>query len=169
MSPAATRFATRLCRLGSVLALAGAAGIGYWGTLPVTVSSDTAAPPMAAGVPDPPRILRLDALQAHLDQRLRPPLYDPPPPPEAPPPVEQPPPPLRVNLRLLGTVLEPGRDKALLAAPDGNIEFRTVGHRFDWESQTLIVEEVSPRDVLIHVVAPRDGLVRLNLEESNPN
>jgi hypothetical protein len=169
MSPAAARFAARLCRLGSVLALAGAAGVGYWGTLPVTLDRSDAQPPKAVGVLTPPRILRLDALQAHLDQRLRPPLYDPPPPPEPPRPVEQPPPPLRVNLRLVGTVLEAGHSKALLAAPDGNIEFRTVGDRFDWESQTLVVEEVSARDTLLHVVAPRDGMVRLNLEEPNPN
>lgn len=167
MSPSAARFATRLCRLGSLVTLAAAAGVAYWGTLPVTLEPSAAPAVTAGGVPDPPRIIRLDALQAHLDQLLRPPLYDPPPPPVAPPPVEPPPPPLRVNLRLVGTVLEPGRDKALLAAPDGNIEFRTVGHRFDWESQTLVVEEVSPRDVLIHVVAPRDGLVRLNLEETH--
>jgi hypothetical protein len=88
---------------------------------------------------------------------------------EPPPPVEQPPPPLHVNLRLVGTVLEPGRNKALLAAPDGNIEFRTVGDRFDWESQTLVVEEVCAGDTLLHVVAPREGMVRLNLEVPNPN
>jgi len=167
MSPFAARFVTRLCRLGSAIALASAAGVAYWGTLPVRLDREGAPPPKSAGVPDPPRILRLDALQAHLDQRLRPPLYDPPPPPEAPVPVQPPPPPLQVNLRLVGTVLEPGRDKAMLAAPDGNIEFRTVGHQFDWESQTMVVQEVGPRDVLIHVVAPREGLVRLNLEETN--
>lgn len=166
MNASSARILTNLCRLGSLSALAATTGIVYWSLQPPELPSAVAPAPRVAGVPNPPVIPGYELLQASVSQRLRPPLYDPPPPPPpAPKPKVEPPPPIRVNLKLVGTVREPGKDRAMLAAPDGSIEFRRIGDRFQSESQTMVVEEVGARDVLIHVVEPRDGTVRLNLEE----
>lgn len=165
MTPSTARLLTRLCRLGSVSALAATGAIVYWSLQPPELPSAVVPVRRVAGVPNSPVIPGYEALQASVDQRLRPPLYDPPPPPPAPKPKVEPPPPIRVNLKLVGTVREPGKDRAMLAGPDGSIEFRRIGDEFQSESQTMVVEEVGARDVLIHVTAPRDGTVRLNLEE----
>lgn len=57
---------------------------------------------------------------------LRGPLYDPPPPP---PPEIVPPPPLR--LKLLGTIVEPGRSEAIVSTAAGQIEMARVGMTLD--------------------------------------
>ena len=67
----------------------------------------------------------LAALQSAARMDLRRPLFDPPPPAPivaAPPPA---PPPLTV--RLAGTIIEPGHDRAVLIGPDGKTELKAVG------------------------------------------
>ena len=70
--------------------------------------------------------LSLEAMRGVWSLDLQRPLYDPPPPP--PPKVEKfVPPPL--NLRLLGTTIEPPNSQAIVMTASGEIEFRRVGDR----------------------------------------
>lgn len=70
--------------------------------------------------------LSLEAIRAVWSLDLQRPLYDPPPPP--PPEVKKfVPPPL--NLRLLGTTIEPPNSQAILMVASGEIEFHRVGDR----------------------------------------
>ena len=91
----------------------------------------------------------LVALRPRLERDLQGPLWDPPPVPEPPPPVPPPPPPLR--LRLLGTVVEPGRSRAIFMTGSNEIVFAGVG-------QTLENAEVEAIE--------RDGVRVHYLEES---
>jgi len=75
------------------------------------------------------------------DRTLRAPLYDPPPPP---PPEVKPPPPL--NLKLLGTVIEPnGRSQAMLTASSGQVQMHRVGDVI--ENATLL--NIEPNAVTV--------------------
>ncbi|MEO1525511.1 MAG: hypothetical protein AAFX06_08740 [Planctomycetota bacterium] len=114
-----------------------------------------------------PEIPQYTALAPLLDQKLRGPLYDPPPaepPKQEPPP---PPPPIRIDLRLVGTVLEAGRNQAMFADADGKILFCRVGEPIDSQPGGLSLESVSETDAVLRVTEPRSELVTLTIERDN--
>jgi len=64
---------------------------------------------------------RLEDRQA-ADLNLHRPLHDAPPPAAPPPPPDVP-----VNIRLSGTIVEPGHSRAMIELPDGSMELKNVG------------------------------------------
>ena len=112
--------------------------------------------------PRPPEIPEYATIAELVDQRLRGPLYDPPPPP---PKVTPPPEPIRVDIRLVGTVLEPGRDQALFARSDGKILFCDVGETIPYEPGKILLESVTESDAVLLVREPREEMVTLSIEQ----
>ncbi len=156
-------------RLGTAASLVATIAIGYWATLPPKVAptaSASSVPSPLKSVPAPPEIPRYATLAPLVDQRLRGPLYDPPPPP---PPVVPPPEPIRVNLKLVGTVLEAGRNQALLANPQGKILFCRVGETISSHPGDIFLESVSEQDAVLRVTSPRESMVTLTIERNRRN
>lgn len=91
-----------------------------------TKSNQTDRVAIAKSIDEPTAGLTLEAMQAVWSLDLQRPLYDPPPPP---PPKKEKfvPPPL--NLRLLGTTIEPPNSQAILMVASGDIEFHREGDR----------------------------------------
>ena len=156
-----------ICRLLSGVILLCAAGVGYWAVQqPDTAAELSEAVPAPIKAVDPPDIPSFDALEPLVAQRLRAPLYDPPP---SPPPTEPPPAPVRVDWKLVGTVLEPGRNKAILTSPEGKTYFREVGDLIAEQPAEMYLESVSERDAVLRITKPRVTEVTLSMETARAN
>jgi len=88
----------------------------------------------------------LVAFEPYWERPLRRPLFDPPPVVETPP---APPPPPPLNLRLVGTILEPGRAVAVLANAAGKIEMKAVGQSTGDPGQPAEILEVHRERVVV--------------------
>lgn len=152
-------------RLTCLMLAVGTVLVGYWGIMPPAIDSPGTIASLPnhgrlAASPSPPEIPDYASIASLVDQRLRGPLYDPPPPPPV---VSPPPPPIRVNLKLVGTVLEPGRDQALLANASGKVLFCTVGETITSEPGNLLLESVTENDAVLLVRDPREETVKLTI------
>lgn len=162
-------FIRSLSRIVALAATAMIVLIGFWVFEPSTIARSTSAVKATktntakSPIPDIPKFA---AFQSLLDQKLRAPLYDPPPPKPEPP---KPPEPIRVDLRLVGTVLEPGRNQAMLADQKGKIIFCRVGDAISSQPGGISLESVSETDAVLRVTEPRDELVTLTIESSRRN
>jgi len=150
-------------RLLSVSALAMflcAAGSLVWGLwLPAVVE----APSWAATAPTLARQATavsasrpaLEHFAAWWDRPLRPPLFDPPPVVETPP---APPPPPPLAVRLVGTILEPGRPVAILVNAAGKIEMKSIGQTAGDPAQPAEILEVHRERVVVRYAGERREL-----------
>jgi hypothetical protein len=100
-----------------------------WATSPLEAQSHALANRIAGNIQPSTR-----PMQAFVDPQelaqfcqldLRRPLHDPPPPPPVLTPPAKPSPPL--NIRLSGTIVEPGHSQALIVMPDGTVQLKSVG------------------------------------------
>jgi hypothetical protein len=134
--------ATGICLAAAPLVLVW----GCWPLQTVVSGDDSVAPgartanpapvgPAAVLVPAPPRDV--------WTKRLRRPLYDPP----APQVVEQPLAPLQVALK--GTILEPGNSMAIIASPDGTIDYKRVGDPLGPAAGRAHVKEILSDSVVV--------------------
>ena len=155
-------------RLISLLALLAAVGVGYWGTLPVMVDGSTRVWPKTPlqSVPSPPVIPGYTAFASLVDQRLRGPLYDPPPIPLPPP---TPPAPIRVDLKLVGTVLEPGMNQAILTNSRGKVLFCRVGETIASVPGGIVLESVTETEAVLRITTPRESAITLTTQERGAN
>ena len=97
-------------------------------TPPVVAVPDNSEPRRTTRADLDAGLLPLDQYDAIYQKDVRRPLYDPPPV-VVPPPVTPPPPPL--TLQLLGTVLEPGFEYAVVRTGMGQEKLMTVGETLD--------------------------------------
>jgi len=114
--------------LGLLLLLAGAF-VAAWGfrgecALPTVTSASDIRPKRSAQKTSVEQLPALKEFNPHWDKPLRRPLFDPPPV-VVPPPKKEPPPPL--NVRLVGTIIEPGKTIAMLTNARNSLEFKQVG------------------------------------------
>lgn len=149
-----TAFIKFLGRAVSLLLLAALGGSAYWLLQPAAWETSPSALRAASARPlqTLPEIPPAAAVLKLADQRLRAPLYDPPPPQPPPPKKEKPAPPPRVELQLIGTMIEKERSRAVLAAPNGRTEIRAEG-----EIVTLVPGEVTVAAVSAQQVTLRVG------------
>ena len=108
--------------LGGVLVVAW----GFRGKCSVVLSQSSTGSARAAKAPttNPQAPLSLKEFEPHWNKPLRRPIFDPPPV-VIPPPKKEVPPPL--NVRLVGTIIEPGETVAMLANARNSLEFKKVG------------------------------------------
>ncbi len=161
-----TSFIKILGRTIGGLLLAATGGFVYWELQPI----DWAQTSSAGGRSPAPRMQSLleiptaGALAKLADQRLRAPLYDPPPlPPPAPKKVIPLAPP-RVDLQLIGTMIEKDRSRAVLAAPGGRTEIRGEGETITSVPGEIVVVGVSANQVTLRVGRANGAEVTLTLE-----
>jgi hypothetical protein len=147
------------------LLLAATGGTVYWQLQPVEwADTHSAGVASLSRTPQLPEIPTATALAELAEQRLRAPLYDPPPAPEPVPEPPKPDPPPRVDLRLVGTIIEKDRSRAVLAAPDGRTEIRGAGEKVTSAPGQVIVADVSADRVVLRVASANDAQVTLTLE-----
>lgn len=118
-----------LLRVLALMLLLGGALIAVWGyrgdcSIPVTASAISGRPSRPAANDNHDALPELKEFEAHWNKPLRRPLFDPPPV-VVPPPKKEPPPPL--NVRLVGTIIEPGKTIAMLTNARNALEFKQVG------------------------------------------
>lgn len=114
-------FLTRMC--GAVLMIAGGLAI-VWASTWTPASSIQNGHSTQVSVAPPAAASKTRLAEAATGLDLRRPLYDVPPPAPAPPPL---PPPLLV--KLMGTVIDGDRSRAIIQGADGKSEFKRVGER----------------------------------------
>jgi hypothetical protein len=146
-------FATAVCLLGLPT-------VAYWSAMPLSLAPDHTAPAVpsdgvsknAGPTADVIRQVASDSRRDIWTKRLRQPLYDAPPPQ----PVQKTLPPLQVALK--GTIVEPGNSMAIIASPDGTIEYKKVGdplgppdgvgHLTEIHSDAILVERGDKTETL---------------------
>ena len=106
---------------------------------PVVAVPENSEPRKASRVNFEAGLLSPDQYEAIYKKDIRRPLYDPPPV-VVPPPVAPPPPPL--TLQLMGTVLEPGFEYAIIRTGAGQEKLMTLGETLDG-AELLRVDEIT--------------------------
>ena len=101
-----------------------------------------------------------DELKQLCQVDLRRPLHDPPPPtPPALPPARPPPP---LNIRLSGTIIEPGHCQALIAMPDGTVQLKNIGE----SAGDARIQEIRDRSITVEYFGQSTVL---NVVQENPD
>jgi hypothetical protein len=136
---------------GTALLLTSASIVVFAMRAPLDVASFNLHPPPATRNTGPanhvePSLAELQ-LAAKID--LRRPLFDPPPPVPVATPVQPPPPPLTV--RLAGTIIEAGHNRAVLRGSDGKTELKAVGEA----SGPAEVLEIAPDHCVVRYLGNR--------------
>ena len=132
----------------------------FWSAMPLALAPDAAGSAAQSDQTSKSVVLTADivhqvASDASRDiwnKRLRQPLYDAPPPQ----PIQKTLPPLQVALK--GTIVEPGNSMAIIASPDGTIEYKKVGdplgppdgvaHLTEIHSDAILVERGDKTETL---------------------
>lgn len=145
-----------LLRLLNLLLLLALIGVGAWALQPLP-QRQQAAPTLSREVASLslPRFPTVAELEPLWNQNLRPLLYDPPPPVPLPPPKVEPPAPIRLNLQLVGTFLEPNRRRVMLSTPDGRSETRSEGEVITIHAGNILITSVATDRVELEVRQPR--------------
>jgi len=129
------RLRTLLWALSITLSLASLSAVSWavWWPYHASLPQSTPATREKSASDDPglsfgrPTLSQFEGLW---DKRLRRPLYDPPPPTPKVAEVKKLPP---LQIKLLGTIIEPGKSQAMLATPRGTVELKRVGDTIDSE------------------------------------
>lgn len=155
--------------------LLGATGAVYWSTseiAPVAVAVDRRAtgPAATGGESAPAPTAGVDAV---LLRSLRAPLYDPPPaPPKAPTNVRpvkrpKPTPPPRLNLTLVGTIIDPDQSLAIVADADGNFDVKGVGDSLELQPAGVQIGHIEAEVITLQYQG-KEETIRLDRDASQP-
>ncbi len=153
--------------LTGLVCLIGSGGMCFWGWMPLA-SEGHKPKGREPSVPTAARLTQSPALQEFADLasvRLRRPLVDPPPPIKKPvrkpaPPVRRSPKAPRLDIRLVGTVLEQGKSTAILVDSQGQIRVGREGESWKVGSATIRVDTVTREAA---VISKDEQTVRLEL------
>jgi len=153
-----------LLRLTTLLFAAATVAVVWWVWPSVDETSPThmteqVGEPLAETAAETTTIATAD-FDALWDRPLRRPLYDPPPPPQPAPVVKRPKPaprkteprpspPPKLDMRLVGTILESGRSMAIVADAAGKIDLKGAGETLDLEPEGVRVESINAESVTV--------------------
>jgi hypothetical protein len=90
------------------------------------------------------------------ERRLLRPLFDPPPAPL--PEVVPPPPPPPLEVKLLGTIVNPQRPQAILRTQQGDVVFKGIGDSIEGTSPEAVIKVISKGSIEVHRGDHRDTL-----------
>ena len=155
--------------------LLGTAGAVYWSTselAPAGIPVDRRAnsPATTDGESSIPSAVGVDAA---LSRSLRAPLYDPPPtPPQRPPKVRpvsrpKPTPPPRLNLTLVGTIIDPDQSLAIVADADGNFDVKGVGDSLELQPAGVRIGQIKAEVITLQYQG-NESSIRIDKEASRP-
>ena len=155
--------------------LLGATAAVYWSTseiapAAVTVDRRVNGPAATGGESAPTHTAGVDAV---LRRSLRAPLYDPPPaPPKTPAnvrpvPRPKPTPPPRLNLTLVGTIIDPDHSLAIVADADGNFDVKGVGDSLELQPAGVRIGHIEAEVITLQYQG-REATIRLDREASRP-
>ena len=165
-----------LIHLTSVAFLAGTAGIVAWGFSAINENESVPPKPIRqrTSIPDQERTSAASrSLAQHWQRKLRQPLVDPPKPKPKPlvikPLVKQPagvPKPTKIDITLVGTILEPGRDVGVFADTSGGIDLKPVGKILDLEPKGVRVEKISETKATVSLQGRKQTLEIVTAKKS---
>jgi hypothetical protein len=96
---------------------------------------------------------------------LRRPLQDPPPPPPPPEPVpqlvEERTPPPKLDVTLVGTIIQPDQSLAIVADSSGAFDVKGIGQALELSTQGIIVQRIEPEQVTLRF-QDRDTIIELS-------
>jgi hypothetical protein len=155
--------------------LLGTTGAVYWSTsaiapAAVTVDRRANSPAVTGREPAPTPAAGADD---DLLRSLRAPLYDPPPtPPTAPTnarpvPRPKPTPPPRLNLTLVGTIIDPDQSLAIIADADGNFDVKGVGDSLELKPAGVRIGQIESEAITLQYQG-KESTIRLEKEASRP-
>ena len=166
----------RLLYALAALCLTGAAGTVFWAASGIdSVSLEYDPRVLADETLDPESAERESAVAAvDLTRRLRAPLYDPPPqPPKAKPvvkrsPAPQPPPKPKLELTLVGTIIDAKERLAIIVDADGNFDVKGVGESLELQPPGVRIDQIEAEHISLQFQGSESTL-RLDKQQQRRN
>lgn len=107
-------------------------------------------------------------------RRLRRPLVDPPPPRPKPPPkkttpvVQAPPPPPKLDVTLVGTIIQPDQSLAIIADAAGGFDVKGIGESLELSTEGITIQRIESEKVTL-LYQGRQSTIELDRSNAKPN